>query len=189
MQSRPCVVVLTYARPDSLALLLDDLERESTAGGLDVRVYDDGTPSPDPALAERIRRLGWRYRLAPHNHGKQEWWRWWNTILADLRGSAAPLTYVLNDDMRLCAGFFERSVALWEAIDDPQKASLYLHLSSGRSQLGGTCWTPVRATRSGSVVHCGWVDCAAFMCDRRLFEALEWRLHPIDAGRWGANPH
>src|SRR5256885_2939751 len=138
VQRRPCVVVLTYARPDSLALLLDDLEREVPAGGLDVRVYDDATPSPDPALAARIRRLGWHYHRAPVNHGKQEWWRWWNTILADLRASPRRLTYVLNDDMRLCDGFFERSVELWGSIDDPQKASLYLHLSAGRSELGTT---------------------------------------------------
>jgi FkbM family methyltransferase len=182
--SRPCVVVLTYSRPDSLGLLLGDLERESPSRGLDVRVYDDGTPHTDDALERRIRRLGWRYQRAEANHGKRGWWRWWNTILADLRIGGGDVTYVLNDDMRLCERFFERSVALWGAIDDPRKASLYLHLSPERAQLGSSCWTPVRAAAAGPVVHCGWVDCAAFMCERRLFEALDWRLSPIDERRW-----
>jgi FkbM family methyltransferase len=181
---RPCVVVTTYARPDSLALLLDDIERDSPPGGLDVRIYDDGTPSPAAVLQERVRARGWTYRRAHVNHGKRGWWRWWNTILDDLRGSPAGLYYVLQDDMRLCERFFERSADLWSEIDDPQKASLYLHLSAERAELGGRCWTPVHATRVGPVVHSGWVDCAAFMCDRRLFESLAWRLHPIPDRRW-----
>ena len=185
--SRRCVVILTYARPDSLALLLDDIERDWPVGGLDVRIYDDATPNLDAVLEERIRLRGWTYTRAAVNHGKQRWWQWWNTILEDLRKSPAPLYYVLNDDMRLCQSFFERSAELWSSIDDPQKASLYLHLSAERAELGTKCWTPVRATRAGRVVHCGWVDCAAFMCDRRLFDGLAWRLQPVAERRWHGN--
>lgn len=86
--------------------------------------------------------------------------------------------------MRLCDRFFERSAALWEAIDDPGKASLYLHLSAERAEIGSRCWTPVSARRVGPVVLSGWVDCAAFLCERRLFDALGWRLHPIEERRW-----
>src|SRR4029077_757087 len=118
------------------------------------------------------------------NHGKRGWWRWWNTILDDLRSAPAPLYYFLNDDMRLCRRFFERSAGLWSSIDDPRKASLFLHLSAGRAELGGLCGTPVRATRAGRVVHCGWVDCAPFLADRRLFDGLDWRLHPVADRRW-----
>jgi FkbM family methyltransferase len=181
---RPCVVILTYARPDSLALLLDDIERDRPPEGLDIRIYDDATPNPDSDLQERIRTNDWSYRRADVNHGKRGWWRWWNTILNDLRSAPAPLYYFLNDDMRLCRHFFERSAGLWSSIDDPRKASLFLHLSAGRAELGGRCWTPVRATRAGRVVHCGWVDCAAFVADRRLFEGLDWRLHPVADRRW-----
>ncbi len=184
---RPCVVITTYSRPDSLALLLDDIEREWPPGGLDVRIYDDATPNPDPVLANRIQLRGWTYRRAAVNHGKRGWWRWWNTILEDLRGGPARLYYVLADDMRLCRRFFERSAELWSSIDDPQKASLYLHLTAERAELGNRCWTPVRATRTGRVVHSGWVDCAAVVCARRLFEGLDWRLHPIAERRWRGN--
>ena len=127
---------------------------------------------------------GWTYRRAEINHGKRGWWRWWNTILDDVRRLPSPLFYVLQDDMRLCDRFFERSAELWASIADPQKASLYLHLTAERAQLGARCWTPVSARRSGSVVHSGWVDCAAFLCHPRLFNALGWRLHPIKDRRW-----
>lgn len=183
----PCVVITTYARPDGLALLLDDIERAEPAGGVDVRIYDDATANPDEAFAQRVQERGWTYRRAPANHGKRGWWRWWNTILADLRRSSAERFYVLQDDMRLCEDFFARSAQLWAEIIDPRKASLYLHVSAERGELGSRCWTGVRATRAGPVVHCGWVDCAAFLCDRRLFEALQWRLDPIAERHWVGN--
>lgn len=181
---RPCVVITTYARPDGLSRLLDDVERESPPGGLDVCVYDDATPHLGTAIEERLRARGWSYRRAAVNHGKRRWWDWWNTILEELRPSSAQLFYVLQDDMRLCDRFFERSLALWTGIADTSKASLYLHLSAERVELGSRCWTPVRAERAGDVVHCGWVDFQALMCDRRLFDALEWRLQPIPERRW-----
>jgi len=180
---RPCVVVTTYARPDGLALLLDDVERDLPVGGVDLRVYDDATPNPDRSLVERVRARGWTYRRASAHHGKRGWWHWWNVILDDLRREPAQLVYVLQDDMRLCERFFARSAELWSSIHDPRKASLYLHLSTERSELGGRCWTPVAAVPAGRVVRSGWVDCAAFLCDRRLFEELGWRLRPVDGGR------
>ena len=33
-------------------------------------------------------------------------------------------------------------------------------------------------------MHSGWVDCAAFVCDRRLFDGLAWQLDPIADRRW-----
>lgn len=182
--ARPTVVITTYARPEGLALLLDDIDREAPAGGVDVRVYDDGTPHPDPALVARVRDRGWTYRLAAVNHGKRGWWRWWNTILADLHPSSAATVFVVQDDMRLCRRFFDRALALWEGIDDAHKGSLYLCRLAGRAELGSTCWTGVPARRAGAVVECGWVDCNAFVCGRRLFDALNWRLDEVAESRW-----
>jgi FkbM family methyltransferase len=180
---RTCVVITTYSRPDGLGRLLDDIERERL-GDLDVRVYDDATPHADGAIERRLKARGWTYRRATTNHGKRGWWRWWNTILEDLRSEPASLYVVLQDDMRLCERFFHRSHEQWSAIDDPRKASLYLHLSEQRAELGSSCWTPVHAEQAGGVVRCGWVDLAAVVCDRRLFEALAWRLVPIPERRW-----
>lgn len=185
--SRPCVAITTYARPDGLAALLDDLERELPAGGVDLLVFDDATPHFAPALAARIDDLGGRLIRAAANHGKAGWWRWWNTILSELHALDAPAYYVLQDDLRLCSGFFERAERLWDSIEDPRKASLYLHVTPERGQLGTSCWTPVVAADAGEVVHSGWVDCAAFRGDRRLFDALGWHLEPIGARRWSTD--
>jgi FkbM family methyltransferase len=179
-----CVVVTTYARPDGLSRLIDDLVRELPAEGVEVRIYDDHSPYADAALGRRIARLGWRWLRAETNHGRRNWWQWWNVILEDLKSSPARHFIVLQDDMRLCSHFFDRALGLWSAIDDSRKASLYLLIAEGRSELGTSCWTPVRSEVAGPALLTGWVDMNAFLCDRGLFNELQWKLHPIPARRW-----
>src|SRR5262249_21870958 len=181
-----CVAVTTYDRPQQVGRLLDDLEREAPPEGLDVRVYDDASPSGYESIAKRVRARGWSYVRAPRRHGKQDWWRWWNVILADLRATRASTFVVLQDDMRLCTGFFARSLALWSGIHDPRKASLFLHVDAA-DLVARSRWTPVRLRGLGAVCECGWVDCNAFVCTRATFDALGWRVDPISAYRWRSN--
>jgi FkbM family methyltransferase len=179
------VVVTAYNRPDGLARVLDDLEREGLAGPR-VHVYDDASPQRDRALERRINDLGCRLHRAERNHGKQGWWQWWNTILAELKDGLAEdeLVLVLQDDVRLCRDLTRRALDLFRGIDDPQKATLHLHVSAERGGLGSQCWTPVRAAEFGHVLRTGWVDMGAFLAHRRLFEALDWRLDPVPTTRW-----
>jgi len=179
------VVVTAYNRPDGLARVLDDLEREGLAGPC-VHIYDDASPHPDTALERRIADLGCTLRRAERRHGKHGWWMWWNTILADLKSVAAEdeLVLVLQDDVRLCRDFTSRALELFQGIDDVERASLHLHVSAERGALGTQCWTPVRAAHFGNVLRTGWVDMGAFLGHRRLFEALQWRLDPISNSRW-----
>jgi FkbM family methyltransferase len=179
------VVVTAYNRPDGLARLLDDLEREGLTGPR-VHVYDDRSPQPDRALERRIHRLGCVLHRAERHHGKRLWWQWWNAILGDLEEVDDPdaVVLVLQDDVRLCRDLTRRALSLFDAIDDPDKASLHLHLSAERSELGGRCWTPSRATAYGDVTRTGWVDMGAFVARARLFQALDWRLYPVPSSRW-----
>jgi hypothetical protein len=182
------VVVTAYDRPDGLARLLDDLTREGLAGP-QVHIYDDASPRPDAALDRRLAALGCVLHRAPVNHGKRDWWRWWNLILADLKASSDDdrLVLVLQDDVRLCRNFTQRALDLFTGIDDPAKASLYLHLTAERAALGASCWTPARAATFGDVTRTGWVDMAAFLAHPRLFTAFDWRLDPVPATRWKPN--
>lgn len=182
-----CVVVTTYDRPDGLARLLEDLDRECD-GTVEVRVYDDGTPRGHEGVGPRLAQRGGHYVRAGHNHGKTRWWQWWNTILADLRRCAARSFLVLQDDMRLCPDFLERSLALWDGIRDERKGSLFLHLDESAVSSGRSGWTTSQDVQAGRVVRCGWVDMNAFICDRRLFEALDWHLRPVPGRRWSENP-
>jgi FkbM family methyltransferase len=181
------VVITTYNRPESLARLIDDIERQPPPGRVDVRVYDDASTLDYGAIRARLREHGWSYTRAELNHGRRGWWRWWNAILTDLARAPAERYVVLQDDVRLCDDFFDRALSLWDGIADPAKVSLYLHLDERRAELGSTCWTTTRARQAGAVVLCGWVDCAAFVCGRRMWDALGWRLEPIPR-RWYDQP-
>lgn len=184
---RVCVVITTYDRPDGLERLLDDLEREWQGPGLEVRVYDDASPSGYLGIEERLRSRGWSYHRSSVNHGKKGWWRWWSSIMADLRNTQADAYFVLQDDVRLCERFFERALEQWAQIPDPRKASLFLHLDEQTAARGRAGWTPVNARRVGTVVLCGWVDLTAFVCTRTLFERLDWRIDPVPTRRWRAD--
>jgi FkbM family methyltransferase len=179
------VVVTAYDRPDGLARLLDDLEREGL-GGERVHIYDDASPQRDRALERRIAALGCRVHRAERNHGKQRWWEWWNAILAGLEGEVARdgLVLVLQDDVRLCRDFTRRTLELYRGIDDPDRATLHLHVTAERGGAGSQCWTGVRAEPCGQVVRTGWVDMGAFVAHRRLFETLGWRLDEVPSTRW-----
>jgi FkbM family methyltransferase len=182
---RICVAITTYDRPELLDRLLDDLEREAPPEGLDVRVFDDASPGGYDRIVERLRARGWSYTIAAKRHGKHGWWQWWNAILADLRKSPAQTYVVLQDDMRLCHGFFTRALSLWGSIADQRKASLFLHVDEG---IDKPRWTLVRQRRVGDVSECGWVDLTAFVCERTMFDALSWRIEPVSATRWRSDP-
>lgn len=179
------VVVTAYDRPDGLARVIDDLEREGLTGPR-VHVYDDASPHIDQALDRRIRGLGCELHRAERNHGKRLWWQWWNTILADLKPTLPEdgLLLALQDDVRLCRNFTAQALDLFAGIDDPKRATLHLQVTAERAGIGTRCWTPVRATAHGDVLRTGWVDMGAFLAHRRLFDALQWRLDPIPGSRW-----
>ncbi|MEV6041158.1 FkbM family methyltransferase [Nonomuraea sp. NPDC052116] len=183
-----CVVITTCERPEQLGRLLDDIEREWPGGGLDVRVYDDGSAADYAHQRRRLAAQGWRYAKAEQRHGKHDWWRFWNWILADLRDTTADRFYVLQDDMRLCEGFPTLSARLWNEIPDDGKVSLFLHLDEHVAAGGRSGWTRVRDRPVGEVVCCGWLDLTAFLCERHLFDALDWRLSPIPVQRWTRDP-
>lgn len=180
-----CVVVTTYDRPELLEQLLDDLEREAPPEGLDVRVFDDASPGGYDRVVERLRAHGWSYTRAQARHDKHGWWRWWNTILADLRRAEAQTFVLLQDDMRLCHDFFTRALTLWSSISDQKKASLFLHVDA---DIDKPRWTLVRPRRLGEVSECGWIDFNAFICGRAMFDALSWRVEPISPARWRHDP-
>jgi hypothetical protein len=127
----PSVLVTAYNRPDGLARVLDDLEREGLVGRR-VHIYDDASPHPDTVLERRITDLGCTLHRAERHHGKHAWWRWWNTILADLKSVIAEdeLVLVLQRTMRTA------SSSWWTAPPTLSPATIR-----------GSAWSPPRRAR------------------------------------------
>ena len=182
------VVVRAYDRPAALADLLRDLEREGRGQQVMVLVYDDASPGDMSEPRRVAERNGWRWTVAADNHGKRRAWLWTSRVLSECRAWCAgdPLFVFLDDDMRLCRRFFERMSAAWEGIDDPGKATLHLMVDAGREH--AACWTGVLPERvSEEVWRTQWVD-GAFVCDRSVFEALDWRVPEVPESRWDEDP-
>lgn len=180
------VVIMTYERPLRLLDLLNDIQREQTAGhAIDVRVYNDASQEDYAAPISHIRRNQWRYYCAKQNHGKKRFWQWVNHVYSDLKGiDNNTLIAFLQDDVRLCRDFFERAEVHWLSIDDTRKATLTLLLDSQRH--GRPCWTGIKPQLKDRVWKTQWVD-QLFMADRRFLEAISFHIPSIPSQRWQLN--
>ncbi len=162
-------VVLTYRRPASLAALVKQLRRHR----LDIHVYDD-----EPVTRGRSRRRPdgvFRYTIADHNHGRDEFWCWVSRVMQDLERSRYRRFVFLPDDVSICHDFGARCEQRWTRLP---KGSASLNLLVD-DRAGGPNWTaraPVRF--DGLSDETWWVD-GCFYSDRTLFDAIDWKILPI----------
>lgn len=183
------VVIMTYERPLRLLDLLNDILREKKKGyhDIEVRVYDDASCMDYAAPSALLQLNRWRYIRAGRNHGKHIFWQWIDRVYMDLkRVSADTLMVFLQDDVRLCHEFFDKARAQWHAIADTRKTTLTLLMDSQRE--GRPCWTGFQPVRKGPVWQTQWVD-QLFLADRRFLETVNFRMPPVSAYRWRANPN
>ena len=176
-RTRIVVSVITYARLAALLLLLDDVERERSRfdGEVEVRVYDDASPEYD-AVRDLCAERGYAFTSQPEHRGRDEHWRLIADEMADLRDAPADWYVFLQDDVRLCEGFFARAIAAWETLDEPVAMNLTHH--EGRS---GSCWTRVKPRPAGAGVEVGWVD-GMYLARRELLERLAYTVERPPAG-------
>ena len=181
------VVVMTYERPLRLLDLLRNLEEEKKRGiNVEVRVFNDASPSDYSAPKAVINRNGWYYNCAKKTHGKQRFWQWVTDVYRHLRDiDSDTLLAFLQDDVRLCKRFFERAESEWTAIKDSRKVTLNILVDSQRE--GRPCWTGINPIRMGNQWRTQWVD-QLFITDRRFFEIIHFRVPPISSARWRVNP-
>lgn len=179
------VVIMTYDRPAQLEKLLADIERERAGLSVSVHVYDDCSSEDYGQVVDWLEGHDDCYVRAEENHGLMGHWRWFSRALQDLRETRSEYYLFLQDDMRLCSDFFQRILTRWKSVDDTRKIALNPLVDEGRKDK--PCWTGVLPERHGHVDLTGWVD-AAFLCERRLLEELEFRIDPIPSSRWERNP-
>ncbi len=181
------VALSTYNRPDSCLRLLQDIKRDAGDLGIHVTVFDDGSTANYEQVCVFLTQQGWQWVTNAVNLGKRGYWQTMNKVIR--QWAKAPLThyYFLQDDIRLCNDFFNRTIELWDKVPDRQKASLYLLRDSHRGELGSTCWTGYKSRIEGSVERTQWCDCAAFLASRHFVEGLSGRIHAIPGSRWAGN--
>lgn len=184
------VAITTYQRDKSLKRLIEQIHKEASKG-LDIRlyVYSDDPESGVPEWWHGILSEECHYFPAYEHRGKRGFWRTINDILSDANLTSFDYFFLLQDDIELEDHFFRRMIGSWNCIHDKDKICLNPLMDGSRR--GVPNWTGidpkvVHGSYGTKFYRTGWVDCI-FMSERRMLDALNWRINPIDDSRWKRN--
>lgn len=181
-----CICITTYNRPKKLVNLLQQIEQQ--APDAFVIVFDDNSKKNYARALSVIARNQWRFISYPKNHGKKRFWELTHDEFQYLKQlKRFDYYWMIQDDMAICRDFFNRTIKLWESVQDPAKISLLL-LRDARGSNGKSLWTNQRIKRYQDVSRVQFIDCPAFLCRQGFFDALNWTIHPVPKSRWKNDP-
>ncbi|MCA9037308.1 MAG: glycosyltransferase [Planctomycetaceae bacterium] len=182
------VIITTFDRQETLRSLLHQIEDYASLFSISVDVFDDGTPEFLP-LASKVITV--RVFQRAENGGKTAFWHLIHTALCHARSVEAEYYVFLQDDVQLCQRFFSEAVRKFEAIRSVDPRCECLNLLSDESRRGRECWTgysPRHIEVAGeSFFQTQWTD-MVFLAGRSFLDLLQYRIHPVTAGRWRRNP-
>lgn len=177
---RHCVVLVpSYDRADLCTRLLSDLNAQRKHFD-ELVLLDDASPSDYSAVRQLVEGMGGTYLRWDKRRGKQRYWQTVNRLLHAARERGATEIVFLADDMRLCRRFFVRAREAWDAIKDPRKIALNLHLDKNR--IGIPCWTGVEPRRHKGGMLTGWTD-GVFLATSQFLHVMP-EVPPINQSRW-----
>ena len=169
MSKRIHVMITTYNRPDQCMSLLEDIEAERGDYEVSLTLLDDCSDENYVAVQHYCEAREWMYKRARINHGKRGFSQTMRTMIGLAADINADYYIYLQDDGRLCDGFFDKAISAWEAIDDPGKVSLTLARDSLRD--GNPQWTGCEPVAVSFAEHLmqrtGWVEAWWPLCPSR----------------------
>jgi len=166
------VTIFTHNRPDMLRELVRQIRQaRPTARTL---IVDDASENQQPDLANTYIR----YEEAG---GKPLFWTRWNAALSSLAKMPSADTYLFTqDDIRDID--FDRIDAI--ATEYAHKPHLFNTINDGRE----VCWNPIRRHLITPDLYRSYFTDCHFFCNSAVLSAIGWKLHPIPASRFNANP-
>lgn len=183
------IVITTYNRPKSFDRTIDEVNKwikDNPSHDISVHIYDDySDPRNREANRQSSRKGRHRYKCFPKNHGKKQFWELWNYILSDIKQMDFDYVVSLQDDCDYTPNFISEVLEYCNVLEQYDKNFAALNVRSDR--LGERCWTNVNTslitTAGYKFYKTGWVD-MIFVANKKFFECLNYRLHPIGKGRW-----
>lgn len=182
----------TFERSRQLKNLLNDISNQINKFKIKIMVIDDCSISDYiTTLKEFEGKLDIEYFKVSFNHGKRQYWKLCNYALTKIKESFSDYDYYikLDDDCRLVNNFFIRCINIWENITDKKKICLNFRLDSRE---GTPVWTnvlPKRVIINNIPLYLAqWVD-MDFMCTRKMFNVLHFKIDPQNDKRWENNPN
>ena len=183
-----CCLIFTFDRPQQCLDLLRQIEAQRDSS-TSVMVFDDHSTENYRRVRDWCGERSWaRYTYASQNHGKVRFWAWVASAYRTLENEPADLFCLLQDDVALCDGFFDRCRETWGSL--PKKARGAINLLHDTARESGIWGAPLKSqqvSESVLVDDTDWVDCLALV-GWSYFEALGWMVPPVDPGRWEKSP-
>ena len=87
----------------------------------------------------------------------------------------------LPDDISLAKNFFNKSIQIYNSIQDPNKICLSLLMPT--QQIGKPNWTNFYPIDLGEYYQTQWCD-LCFISEKKIFEVLNYKIDPIPLSRW-----
>jgi hypothetical protein len=183
------VAITYYNRPEMIAALVSDIEREAVGYDVAVHIYDDASPVSVPgSVLERAVQII-RFN---HHGGKRMYYRSIQTALQQAQERQGEWDYLvfMQDDNRLAHGFFSRAAGIWNATLEMDAACRAINLWLDEQRKEETVWTNFERvlceTNAGPIWRTQWTE-PTFITDRRFFSALG-PMPNISPARWNSDP-
>jgi hypothetical protein len=180
------IVIMAYERPEDLLRLLRDIK--SAGHGLRVRVsiHDDASACDMTAVRAFCDRQQWSLIKSKKRGGKEGFARRTYQALVAAKASASPtdLFILLQDDMRLCGGFFGLISRAWQ--DLPRHPAVLIPYHDPR--MARQQWTGIAPTSEGGFLRLGWTDCS-FCTDRSTLAMMLCEPPVVDPHVWKRRPN
>jgi len=175
-----CVIITTYNRPKMLLELLTKIENEKKHFEILVLIFDDCSTEKYELPRTNIKKI-----TMSSNMGKKKFWKIIDTSFKTIKNIKSKYFIYLQDDVSIIENFFSNLVNQYEEINDDKKITLSF-LTDQR--ITKPNWTKINPINIGNVVKTQWVE-LHFICEKKFFEHLDYKLEPIPLSRWENNPN
>lgn len=171
---RVLINITSYNREAELKNIINQLE------GFDLKVWDDC--SDFKIEYTHVWDNKQTYYQYQNNFSKKRAWAKFENIFDELKKTDYDYYIFMPEDVELCEGFVNKSIELWDSIDDSNKISLSFQDDKRVETSCFTCKDPVD---KGNVILTQWND-LFFICSKTFLDKVEITEVPID--RWDKNP-
>lgn len=175
----------THNRPLSLSILLNQINEYSKCYETVIAIYDDASAYATLDICRDTNTKVNYYVGYGVNRGKKEYWKTIHEIFQRASDHEFDYFFLLQDDCELIEDFFTKAIEEYEAIKDPNKASLCTFTPT--TVYDRYMWSKNKATDVSyggrKFIKCNYVDCI-FMCPRSTLELLDFTIHTIDPSRF-----
>ncbi len=192
---RLCITLVTHARVDLCRALVEALRGSLEDAGLLqdtflLIVEDTSAADYSPVLSylEQAYEGRFAYYESPTWCGKTNRHRIYGTALAALGVLQPEQALFIEDDVTLGPRFIAEARSLWDSIEDPKKAVLYLVCFEDDEVEGRWIRFRRKDVPGGRLRLTQWFDFQAFLVGRSFLEILESDVFRTPPTRWDENP-